>query len=314
MQRLTRAVLEWSGLFFRSSPGGALFAVESLLPLTRWGITLRWVSEVDRRAVFILGLEAYRNGEHHEAHEHWEEIWQDEPDVERGRLLQALIQVASAAHKATHDVAPLGAVRLLQQAEGRLRLLPERFMAVDVAQLRVRLSAFAKAIEAAHEASGQVRLAKSAAPEITILGEVGPWGHVELVPLVPDAARAAWFEEGLLAYARAQFFDAHELWEQLWRDECDTEHKQFLQGLIQVAAAMHKVQAQHKPGPAGSLLARALLRLRVLPDAFGDVQIDRLVREIGEAQAALLLLVEIQVEDSVLAPELVPTIVRASVR
>lgn len=264
----------------------------------------------DRRDIFLRGLDAYRKGEHHEAHEHWEEIWQDEPDESRSRLLQALIQVASAAHKATHDVAPLGAVRLLEQAERRLRALPERFMAVDVAGLCERLGPYAHAITTAHAELGHVRLEASLAPEIPIAGEVGPWGAVEAAPLVPELARAAWFEQGLSAYGRGAFFDAHEFWEQLWRDERGEDYKCLLQGLIQVAAAMHKVQEQHKPGPSASLLSRALMRLSGLPKDFGGLQVDRVVREILDAQRALAELVESPKQLPMLAPEQVPTIAR----
>ena len=66
---------------------------------------------------------------------------------------------------------------------------------------------------------------------------------------------------GFLYGAAGEFFEAHEAWEELWRDERDPIHKRYLQGLIQVAAAMHKLFSHNHPKPAARLLRRALDKL-----------------------------------------------------
>jgi hypothetical protein len=109
---------------------------------------------------------------------------------------------------------------------------------------------------------------------------------------VPAAARSTWFDRGLEAYATGEYFEAHELWEELWRDEPPGDDRQLLQGLIQVAAAMHKAITQGQPRPASRLLERALMRLRAMaPDAW-NLQLGRLVREAERTRQTLVRLGE----------------------
>lgn len=77
-----------------------------------------------------------------------------------------------------------------------------------------------------------------------------------LEPLVLAGARL--FDEG-------RFFDAHEAWEEHWLVEKDETRRRFLQGLIQVAAAFHKLVVSRAPEPAASLFAKALAKLDACP-------------------------------------------------
>ena len=105
---------------------------------------------------------------------------------------------------------------------------------------------------------------------------------------MPYGARRAWFDRGLACYHAGEFFEAHEMWEEIWRDERDGPMRQGLQGLIQVAAAMYKICEQRKPAPAARLLERALMRLRDCPPNFAGLHIDVLVRTAESARARLL--------------------------
>jgi protein N-terminal glutamine amidohydrolase len=70
-------------------------------------------------------------------------------------------------------------------------------------------------------------------------------------------------------YAREAYFAAHEAWEERWRAAGDPDERRVLQGLIQVAAAHHKLRAQGKPESAARLLARGLAKLEPGPPALG---------------------------------------------
>jgi len=85
---------------------------------------------------FQLGLEAYGQGLHYEAHEFWEEIWLDEENDVRRSLLQALIQMTSAIHKVQNHVARPGSITLLSRALDRLQTVPDEYEGVDIAALR----------------------------------------------------------------------------------------------------------------------------------------------------------------------------------
>ena len=86
--------------------------------------------------------------------------------------------------------------------------------------------------------------------------------------------------EGLACYHSGQFFLAHEHWEAVWLTLPQPE-KDFLQALIQVAAAFHHLQRGNLAG-ARSLLTRALRRLRACPADFGGISLDQLCAELHD--------------------------------
>ena len=67
------------------------------------------------------------------------------------------------------------------------------------------------------------------------------------------------FEHGRRLFNQRRYFDAHEVWEDVWR-EATGERKRLLQGLIQVAVALHHFTQKNHRG-AASLLARAEAKL-----------------------------------------------------
>jgi uncharacterized protein len=71
------------------------------------------------------------------------------------------------------------------------------------------------------------------------------------------------FQRGLTHFNSAEFFLAHEVWEELWLTEAEPE-KTFLQGLIQLAAAFHHYLRGNLTG-AQSLLAAAAVKLQRFP-------------------------------------------------
>jgi uncharacterized protein len=82
-------------------------------------------------------------------------------------------------------------------------------------------------------------------------------------------AERAQLESGAALYARGEYFEAHEAWEELWLS-LDGGPRLFVQGLIQVAAACHKAFAQEQPRGCVKLLETALEKLRpASPDFMG---------------------------------------------
>ena len=172
---------------------------------------------VDRAAHFRRGVDTYARGEHYEAHEVWEELWQDEADDVRRRFLQALIQVASAMHKAANDVAPRGSIRLLDAARQKLDGIDDGYLGIDMPTLLEGLRRCRDEVVRILEAGGPCKIEQTFAPPIRQVAEAAPWVNA-VAATVPLAARGAWFDRGLAAYADGDYFEAHELWEELWRD------------------------------------------------------------------------------------------------
>jgi hypothetical protein len=72
-------------------------------------------------------------------------------------------------------------------------------------------------------------------------------------------------DRGARLFDQGAFFDAHEAWEAHWRETRDGTERRAFQGLIQVAAAFHKLLVMHDSESAQRLLDRALDKLDQTP-------------------------------------------------
>ncbi|AUX22378.1 hypothetical protein SOCEGT47_028790 [Sorangium cellulosum] len=94
-------------------------------------------------------------------------------------------------------------------------------------------------------------------------------------------------QRGLAAYRAGLFYEAHELWEVGWRAEPHPARRAFLQGLILVAAAMHKLTRMRSPSGAVRLLSKAHARLAGVPDGMGGVDVGLLRDDLDRAARAI---------------------------
>ncbi|MEE9234589.1 MAG: DUF309 domain-containing protein [Candidatus Acidoferrales bacterium] len=72
------------------------------------------------------------------------------------------------------------------------------------------------------------------------------------------------FWRGIDCFNRRKFFECHEVLEEIWLQEPETE-KPFYQGLIQVAAGFHQLLEKKNPRGAASLLRRGMKKLEPYP-------------------------------------------------
>jgi uncharacterized protein len=91
------------------------------------------------------GLACYRNREFFEAHEHWEDVWNELVDPERA-FLQGLIHVTVAMHH-YQRANFTGAERQLRRALGRLQRCPDGFGGINVATLTSDVGEWLRALE-----------------------------------------------------------------------------------------------------------------------------------------------------------------------
>jgi len=93
-------------------------------------------------------------------------------------------------------------------------------------------------------------------------GTILQGGRAKAYRPIPAADRRRAFEEGIAAYDRGDFFEAHELLEPAWMGTADIPERDLLQGLIKLAAAfVHGVRGN----PMG--IARNLTGARERLDA-----------------------------------------------
>src|SRR5439155_26278560 len=93
------------------------------------------------------------------------------------------------------------------------------------------------------------------------------------------------FAEGIKLFNSADFFEAHEVLEDVWRAAPAAE-KRFLQGLIQVAVALHHYSKENRVGTR-SLLARARRNLSGYSDEVGGIDLKPLMDSLARWQQAL---------------------------
>ncbi len=93
------------------------------------------------------------------------------------------------------------------------------------------------------------------------------------------------YQRGLELFNRGEFFDAHEVLEDVWRAAPAAE-KKFLQGLIQVAVGLHHHSRGNMAG-ARSLLARAHRNLSAYPAHHGGIDLAGLRAQVERWVGAL---------------------------
>lgn len=123
--------------------------------------------------LFEEGLSTYESGDHYEAHERWEELWNEEENDDERLFLQALIQMTSAVHKLLHDVEPKGASRLLARALEKTAHLGPVHRGIDLAALRSEIETFKGEAERAISA-GLKTLDRRKIPRIRRSGSLPP--------------------------------------------------------------------------------------------------------------------------------------------
>ncbi len=90
---------------------------------------------------------------------------------------------------------------------------------------------------------------------------------------------------GIKLFNQAEFFEAHEVLEDVWRASPEPQ-KKFFQGLIQIAVGLHHYGTGNLVG-ARSLLARAAKNLSGYSETFGGIRLSPLLHCLAEWQQAL---------------------------
>jgi uncharacterized protein len=93
------------------------------------------------------------------------------------------------------------------------------------------------------------------------------------------------YTQGIELFNSSEFYDAHEVLEDVWRAE-QGPRKLFLQGLIQVAVALHHHSTGNFVG-CRSLLGRAARNLSSYPENYSNLNLKQLRVSLQEWQNAL---------------------------
>jgi predicted metal-dependent hydrolase len=93
------------------------------------------------------------------------------------------------------------------------------------------------------------------------------------------------YRRGISLFNHAEFFDAHEALEDIWR-AAPPENKKFLQGMVQIAVAFHHYSKGNRVGMR-SVLERAIKNLSEPAGIFGEIQLAPLLQSLAQWREAL---------------------------
>jgi hypothetical protein len=114
-------------------------------------------------------------------------------------------------------------------------------------------------------------------------------GRAKAYRPLPTADRAAALEAGLAAFARGDFFEAHELLEPAWMGSADPAERELHQGLIKMAAAWVHATRGNALGMRKNLDG-AIARLEAVgttPEVGDDVDVADLLAQLGDRSRRL---------------------------
>ena len=94
------------------------------------------------------------------------------------------------------------------------------------------------------------------------------------------------FHRGVELFNHAEFFEAHEVWEDVWR-AAPSQEKKFLQGLIQIAVGLHHHFTGNRIG-AQSLLARGSHNLSAYAQHPLAIDLSHLLEAVAKYRQALV--------------------------
>lgn len=87
------------------------------------------------------------------------------------------------------------------------------------------------------------------------------------------------FARGLAAYEAGDHYEAHEDWEAIWLVDEDDDRRLFVQALIQITSAIHKVRKSVAARGAPGLLDRAIDKLERTSGAWFGIDRARLLAD-----------------------------------
>ena len=115
-----------------------------------------------------------------------------------------------------------------------------------------------------------------------------PLSSVDLTALIPfdlTTAEESRLEHGIALFNSGKFWEAHEAWEEIWKNHPE-DGRFFIQGLIQLAAAYHQLGRKLYRGVVIHL-KQAQDRLKLFPSDFLGIVVPPILQVIDDSLAAI---------------------------
>ncbi len=178
---------------------------------------------------FEHGVTLFNNRQFWHAHEAWEEIWlRHQHD---GRLfLQGLIQLAAAYHHLITQRSYQGMINNFTKALHKLEVFQPKYLGISVQPL---LECVQKSIVYAEQQEEQEfsTIDLNSIPKLQFHKPVNP----DTLVGIRSVCASEKFTSGVHLFNDGYYWEAHEMWEDLWREE-EGDGKIFIEAFSQMAA------------------------------------------------------------------------------
>jgi predicted metal-dependent hydrolase len=178
---------------------------------------------------FDRGVNLFNRRQFWHAHEAWEQVWLRHDEDER-LFFQGLIQLAAAYHHLLVKKSFQGMMNNFDKAYTKLEVFQPAYLGVRVTPL-LRFIEQAKKEAANIGSDGIEQFNHNLIPKLQFHKPVNPDTMVEIRGVVVSEK----FREGIKLFNKGYHWEAHEAWEDVWREE-QGDGKTFAQAFVQMAA------------------------------------------------------------------------------
>jgi len=199
---------------------------------------------------FERGVRLFNERKFWHSHEAWEEVWKHHVEDER-LFFQGLIQLAAAYHHLLEKKSIRGLINNFDKAFGKLEVFHPEYLGVSVEPLLIF-------IEKGREEAGRIgeENAGEFNPKLIPRLQFRRPSDPDFVVEVQDLVSAPGFKEGVKLFNTGYYWEAHEAWEDVWREH-EMDAKVFAQAFVQMAAAYSFVKLG-KPSSAQYLFEKSI--------------------------------------------------------
>jgi uncharacterized protein len=232
-------------------------------PLKELDMTLDDWNDLER------GVKLFNAGNFWHAHEAWEDVWKRHEEDER-LFFQGMIQLAAAFHHTVNRSSYRGAVNNFDKSKVKLEVFVPRYAGIEVQPLLI----FIEQTKEHLEQTGQKEFDSfnlTALPKIQFHKPRNPDLAVELGTIL----EAEDFFEGVKLFNNKYYWEAHEMWEDLSREE-QGDAKNLMQAFSQMASGYSFIKLS-RPANAKYLFEKAVEKLKTYEQNMPAINIAQLI-------------------------------------
>ncbi|MBI1808149.1 MAG: DUF309 domain-containing protein [Ignavibacteria bacterium] len=228
---------------------------------------------------FGRGVSLFNSGKFWHSHEAWEQVWSRHDEDER-LFLQGLIQLAAAYHHLIAKRSYTGVMNNFDKAYAKLEVFQPEYLGIHVKPLLMFIEQGKKEAERLG-VKGLEKFNYNLIPKLQFRKPSNPDLLVELREIIGDDQ----FQEGVKLFNSGYHWEAHEVWEDVWRAQ-EGDSKIFVQGFVQMAAGYSFVNL-HRPDSARYLFEKAVEKFQEFDHLECSIPINELVNSLRATLAGM---------------------------